>query len=199
MPWLETAPMEQRERFIRDHQLALYTMAELSARYGISRKTGYKWLDRFDEGGRDGLGDRSRAPLRCPHKITEHDRATMTAFVGDDLVGQRDRLAVCVGHLIKLLDGFGQRVRQRLRVAFISALDRHGHDRARVEIHGMLGFVGQMLRPSFILVIFASGSEGDVHSLLEPFFFRFRSSRANSARVGVSMPDACASVVRNSW
>src|ERR1700674_3094250 len=66
MPWLETAPMEQRERFVRDHQLALYTMAELSARYGISRKTGYKWLDRFDEGGRDGLGDRSRAPLRSP-------------------------------------------------------------------------------------------------------------------------------------
>ena len=50
MPWLETAPMEQRERFIRDHRLALYTMAELSARYGISRKTGYKWLDRFDAG-----------------------------------------------------------------------------------------------------------------------------------------------------
>jgi transposase len=51
--------------------LALYTMAELSARYGISRKTGYKWLDRFDQGGRDGLGDRSRAPLRCPHKISD--------------------------------------------------------------------------------------------------------------------------------
>ena len=41
------------------------------SRYGISRKTGYKWLDRFDQGGRDGLGDRSRAPLRCPHKISE--------------------------------------------------------------------------------------------------------------------------------
>jgi hypothetical protein len=25
--------------------VALYTMTELSARYGISRKTGYKWLD----------------------------------------------------------------------------------------------------------------------------------------------------------
>src|SRR2546425_9985270 len=70
MPWLETAPMEQRERFVRDHRLALYTMAELSARYGISRKTGYKWLDRFDQGGREGLGDRSRAPRRCPHKIS---------------------------------------------------------------------------------------------------------------------------------
>ena len=55
------------------------------------------------------------------------------------------------------------------------------------------------MRPSFILVIFASGSEGEIHSSLEPFFFRFRSSRAKSARVGVSMPDACASVVRKSW
>src|SRR5947208_9272377 len=71
MPGLETAPMEQRERFVRDHQLALYTMGELSARYGISRKTGYKWLDRFDQGGREGLGDRSRAPRRCPHKISD--------------------------------------------------------------------------------------------------------------------------------
>jgi Homeodomain-like domain len=70
MPWLETAPMEQRERFIRDHRWALYTMTELSAPYGISWKTGYKWLDRFDEGGRNGLGDRSRAPQRCPHKIS---------------------------------------------------------------------------------------------------------------------------------
>jgi putative transposase len=70
MPWLETAPMEQRERFIRDHRLDLYTMTELSARYGISRKTGYKWLDRFDRGGREGLGDRSRAPRRCPHRIS---------------------------------------------------------------------------------------------------------------------------------
>ena len=56
MPWLETAPMEQRERFIRDWQLGLYTMTELSARYDVSRKTGYKWLERFDEGGRQALG-----------------------------------------------------------------------------------------------------------------------------------------------
>ena len=71
MPWLETAPMEERERFIRDWQLSLYTMTELSARYDVSRKTGYKWLARFDEGGRHALGDRSRAPHQCPHRISE--------------------------------------------------------------------------------------------------------------------------------
>jgi len=71
MPWMETSPMEQRERFIRDHRLDLYTMVELSARYGISRKTGYKWLGRFDEAGRQGLQDRSRAPHHCPHRIPD--------------------------------------------------------------------------------------------------------------------------------
>jgi transposase len=71
MPWLETAPMEQRERFIRDERLALYTMTDLCERYGISRKTGYKWLERFDAGGRAGLSDRSRAPHQCPHRIAD--------------------------------------------------------------------------------------------------------------------------------
>jgi putative transposase len=71
MPWLETAPMEQRERFIDDHRLGLYDMTELCARYAVSRKTGYKWLTRYDAGGRPALRDRSRAPHHCPHKIPD--------------------------------------------------------------------------------------------------------------------------------
>ncbi len=71
MPWLETAPMEQRERFIDDHQRGLYDMIELCARYAVSRKTGCNWLARYDAGGRAALGDRSRAPHRCPHKISQ--------------------------------------------------------------------------------------------------------------------------------
>ena len=71
MPWLETVPMEERARFIDDHRLGFYTMTELCARYAVSRKTGYKWLDRYDGGGRPALHDRSRAPHRCPHKITD--------------------------------------------------------------------------------------------------------------------------------
>lgn len=69
MPWLETSPMEERERFIVDHRRDLYTMSELCTRYGISRKSGYKWLARFEAGGRAALGDRSRAPHHCPHRI----------------------------------------------------------------------------------------------------------------------------------
>ena len=49
------------------------------------------------------------------------------------------------------------------------------------------------VRPSFIFAIFASGSVGDCHSLFDVFlFFRDRSNRANSTRVGVSTPEASA-------
>lgn len=69
MPWLETSPMHERLRFIEDHRGERYDMTELCARHGVSRKTGYKWLDRFEEEGKRGLADRSRAPHHCPHKI----------------------------------------------------------------------------------------------------------------------------------
>ncbi len=69
MPWMETVPVDQRVAFIADHRRALYPVTELCARYGISRKTGYKWLERFDAEGRCGLVDRSRAPHHCPHRI----------------------------------------------------------------------------------------------------------------------------------
>jgi transposase InsO family protein len=82
MPWMETSPVDQRERFIRDHRLDVYAMAELCARYGISRKTGYKWLGRFEEGGRLGLRDRSRAPHHCPHRIGRDLAAVICAARG---------------------------------------------------------------------------------------------------------------------
>jgi transposase len=79
MPWLETVPVEQRARFIDDHWLGLYDMTELCARYAISRKTGYKWLARYDAGGRPALQDRSRAPHTCPHKIAAPVEALLVA------------------------------------------------------------------------------------------------------------------------
>lgn len=61
--------MHQRQQFIADHRRSLYSMSELCARYRISRKTGYKWLGRYEAEGRAGLTDRSHAPLHCPHRI----------------------------------------------------------------------------------------------------------------------------------
>jgi transposase InsO family protein len=62
MPWKETGPFEERRRFIvacRDSDESFGATCE---RFGISRQKGYKWLDRFEEGGVEALVDRSRRP-----------------------------------------------------------------------------------------------------------------------------------------
>lgn len=80
MPWSTTTPMDQRARFIFDLQACCYTMTELCQRYGISRKTGYKWAQRFVEEGLVGLQDRSRAPRRCPHRTPEPVRDKLIEY-----------------------------------------------------------------------------------------------------------------------
>ena len=74
MSWRETSPMEQRLEFIREYESELFTMTELAAQYGISRKTGYKWLERYAAEGADGLRDQSRRPHSYPH-ATDPDLA----------------------------------------------------------------------------------------------------------------------------
>jgi putative transposase len=71
MPWDEPTRMEQRERFIGDLDSCLFTMTELCEHYGVSRKTGYKWAERYAGGGLEGLRDRSRAPKSCTRRIPE--------------------------------------------------------------------------------------------------------------------------------
>ena len=79
MPWTRTDPMTERARFVLAHQDELYSMAELCQRFGVSRKTGYKWLHRFEAEGLDGLVDQSRAPKRCPHKTPPETEALIVA------------------------------------------------------------------------------------------------------------------------
>src|SRR6266849_3467177 len=68
MPWSETSTMDERVRFIGDYQRDLLSVSELCDRYGISRKTGYKWIDRYESEGPTGLRDLSRRPHSCPHQ-----------------------------------------------------------------------------------------------------------------------------------
>jgi putative transposase len=67
MPWRETSPMEQRLAFIREYESELFTVTELATQYGISRKTAYKWLERYDTDGAAGLFDQSRRPRGNPN------------------------------------------------------------------------------------------------------------------------------------
>lgn len=74
MPWPETDVLRERVRFIEDLESCLYTMSELSERYGVSRKTAYKWADRYAVGGAEDLRDRSRTPHQSPRRTPEEVR-----------------------------------------------------------------------------------------------------------------------------
>jgi transposase InsO family protein len=54
--------MDQRVAFIADWLRDEWTMSELAERYGISRKTAYKWVERYNDDPAHGLAERSRAP-----------------------------------------------------------------------------------------------------------------------------------------
>lgn len=66
MPWSQTSPMQQRTLFIADHLRGTRSITELCAEYRISRKTAYKWIDRFIRHGPAGLEDESRRPRHSP-------------------------------------------------------------------------------------------------------------------------------------
>jgi len=51
MPWQEESTMQLRRQFVQDVQSGATPITELCTAYGISRKTGYKWLARFDADG----------------------------------------------------------------------------------------------------------------------------------------------------
>lgn len=66
MPWSPVTVNDQREEFVRFAEAGGVSLSELCRRFGISRKTGYKWLARWKQEAAAGLADRSRRPLRSP-------------------------------------------------------------------------------------------------------------------------------------
>ena len=63
--------MEERYKFIQEWCREEHSFAEICRRYGVSRKTGYKWLERYGVEGLQGLQDRSRAPHEHPNEVLE--------------------------------------------------------------------------------------------------------------------------------
>jgi putative transposase len=70
VPWKETSPVKERSEFIIEHRGGLYSFSALCEKYQISRKTGYKLLERFEAEGLPGLLDRSRAPKNSPQRLS---------------------------------------------------------------------------------------------------------------------------------
>ena len=66
MPWKGVTVSEQRQRFLEDYQLNYYSVTDLAERFGISRNTAYRWINRFKQHGQAGYHELSRRPHTCP-------------------------------------------------------------------------------------------------------------------------------------
>lgn len=68
MPWIESSVMEARLRFIA-RLLDGEGMSDVCREFGISRKTGYKIFNRYQQEGLEALCDRSRRPVRYANQL----------------------------------------------------------------------------------------------------------------------------------
>lgn len=71
MPWKTSCPKEQRYEFAAEWQRHERPLVEQCRRWGISRKTAYKWIKRFELEGRGGLGDKPTAAKKVNNRPSD--------------------------------------------------------------------------------------------------------------------------------
>ena len=79
MPWQEIGTVDLRTEFVDLARTGSITFSELCRRYSISRKTGYKWLRRFEKFGVKGLHDHTRRPTHQPARTSAETEARVVA------------------------------------------------------------------------------------------------------------------------
>jgi transposase-like protein len=79
MPWKGVAVNEERQRFLEDYKLRYYSITELAERFGISRKTAHKWIERFEHTGQTGFHDSQAAPLALGRPIQPSSQLGISA------------------------------------------------------------------------------------------------------------------------
>jgi transposase InsO family protein len=77
MPWKPRTIMSERLEFIQFAVADNANIRDLCRRYGISPKTGYKWIARFTDGGINALEDKSRRPRRSPRRTSQEIEAAV--------------------------------------------------------------------------------------------------------------------------
>lgn len=71
MGWKECDCVSERREFVRLASVEGVNFSELCRRFGVSRKTGYKWRKRYQEEGDQAMEDRSRRPTSSPLKTAD--------------------------------------------------------------------------------------------------------------------------------
>src|SRR5450759_4474795 len=82
MPWKETSVQEERFRLIEAWKEDRRSLAALCRDYGVTRRTGYKWIERYQAEGLDGLRDLPRAPQHHPNAIGRKTEGRVIALRG---------------------------------------------------------------------------------------------------------------------
>lgn len=89
--------MDQKIQLIAEWAQAQSSITDLSKKYGISRKTIYKWCTRYQDKGVDGLKDQSRAPQYSPKKTAD----AMIQLIIDEKLKNRKRGPKKIFHQLK--------------------------------------------------------------------------------------------------
>ncbi|MBK8475484.1 MAG: helix-turn-helix domain-containing protein [Opitutaceae bacterium] len=79
MPWNPVTQMEEIIRFVMLANSDRFTLTELCEQFGVSRKTAYKHLARYEADGLKGLQVRSHRPLRSPQRTDADVEALILA------------------------------------------------------------------------------------------------------------------------
>ena len=107
MPWNQTSPMDQRTQFIADYLRKVLSVTELCDLYGVSRKTAYKWIDRYLRQGPAGLEERSRRRQGSPNQTAEEIVAAILEARTPQAHPYRQRRTLCYQHLGPTLQPVG--------------------------------------------------------------------------------------------
>ena len=77
MPWRGMDAVELRLQLVTEYREGFTSMTELCEEYGVSRKTAYKWLERYEATGAAGLIEGSRRPHRAARAMDDAVRAAV--------------------------------------------------------------------------------------------------------------------------
>ncbi len=80
MPWKESRIVDQRLQFLSSYQKEEMSVSDLCREFGVSRPTGYRWINRYKEVGPEGLLDLSSRPHGCSHATPERTENAILAL-----------------------------------------------------------------------------------------------------------------------
>ena len=120
MPWQEITSMTARKEFVMRARLVGANVSALCRQYGISRKTGYKWLQRSAEGAGTDVEDRPRTPHHQPRRSSDDVEAAVLAM--------RDRYPTWGGRKLEV----------KLREAGLADVPRPSTITAILQRHGLI-------------------------------------------------------------